>query len=111
MVWDGIRFLEFEGRGKGLGPSVHLLKEITWCAIIKPHCSRIRRFRMMVFKSDPYLTCTPPYNFGKTIANDTFSVRFNDGSGWVSVSGNLGKRTGSRIFGPPAKGDHPVCFH
>ena len=42
MVWDEFRFLEFYGRGKGPGPSVHLLKEITRCANIKPHCSRIR---------------------------------------------------------------------
>ena len=82
MIWDGVRSLEFGGRGKGLGPSVRLLKEITQCAVIKPHCSRIRRLRMMVFKNDPYLTCTPPYKLAKTVANGTFSVCFNDGLGW-----------------------------
>ena len=51
-------------------PSVRLLKEITQCAIIKPHCSRIRRlendgfrtvrgfgvWRMMVSKNGPDLS-------------------------------------------------------
>ena len=88
MVWDGVRFLEFEGRGKGLGPSVLLLKEITQRASIKPHGSGIQRLRMMVSKTNlsghvPH----PPYKLGKTVANDTFSVRFNDGLGWGSVSG------------------------
>ena len=91
MVWDGVRFLEFEGRGKGLGPSVRLLKEITWRAVIKPHCSRIRRLRMMVFKNDPYLTCTPPYKLVTTAADDTFSLRFNDGLGWVLEFWGRGK--------------------
>ena len=93
----------------GLGPSVRLLKEITRRATIKPHCSRIRRLRMMVFKNGPYLTCTPSYKLRTTVANDTFSGRFNDGLGWVSVSGILWKGKGSRTFGPPTKGDHPVC--
>ena len=75
------------------------MKEITRRAIIKPHCSRIRRLRMMVFKKGPYLTCTPAYKLGKIVANDIFSVRFNDGLGWVSVSGILRKRKGSRTFG------------
>ena len=109
MISDGVRFLEFGGRGKGLGPSVRLLKEITWRAIIKPHCSSIRGLRMMVFKNDPYLTWNPPYKLGKPVANDTFSVWFNNGLGWVSVSGSFGKWKGSRTLGPPTKGDHLVC--
>ena len=63
---------------------------------IKPHCSGIRRLRMLVFKNDPYLTCTPPYKLGATVANCTFSVRFNDGLGWDSVSGNFGE--GERVL-------------
>ena len=66
MVWDGVRFLEFEGRGKGLGPSVRLLKEITRRAIIKPHCSRIRRLRMMVFQKRPLPDMYPTLQIRKT---------------------------------------------
>ena len=118
MIWDGVRFLEFGGRGKGLGPSVRLLKEITRRAMIKPHCSSIRGLRMMVFKNDPYLTWTPPCKLGKPVANDTFSVCFfYDGLGWVSVSGSfgkwkevLGKGKRSRTLGPPTKGDHLVLM-
>ena len=65
---------------------------------------------MRVSKNDPYLTCTSAYKLGKTVANDTFSVRFNDGLGGGSVSGIWGKRKGSMTFGPPTEGDHPACY-
>ena len=44
-------------------------------------------------------SCTPPFKRRKSVANDAFSTCFDDGFGWGSVSGILGKEGG-----PPAKG-------
>ena len=44
-------------------------------------------------------SCTPPHKWLKSVANDAFSIGFDDGLGWGSIPGFFGKEGGL-----PAKG-------
>ena len=48
-------------------------------------------------------SCTPPHKSLKSVANDAFSTRFDDGLGWGSIPGILGKEGGLPAKGLDAK--------
>ena len=89
MVLDGIRFLDLDQNSRTVRLKTHLAQPLEQCGLKRNRSQPPRTVGLKIHNHVPHHS-----NDQKDVANDMLWTCFDDGFGWVSISGILRKGPG-----------------